>query len=117
MAGDKLLVVAAVDGIYLRIAGRMHRKVVAHAAAYEGFLHLREGIDGMVNRKQCGVIGIEIRAHLGMEAAGPHTPPAHIGALASKGIHVGRRTSEIGDVAFEIRHCSDGPDLSQNRLL
>lgn len=114
MAGDKLLVVAAVDGIFLRIAGRMHRKVIAHAAAYKGFLHLREGIDGVVNRKQRGMVGVEIGTHLGMEAAGPHTPAAHIRAFASEGIHVGRRASEIGDIAFEVRHRGNGPNLAQN---
>lgn len=102
--GYKLLVVASVYGINLMIAGGVHRKVVAHTAADKRFLYFGHGINRVVYVEQPGMVGIEIRARLGVKARRPHAFLAYREVVSMHAVHVGRRAAKVADIAFEVVH-------------
>ena len=100
----QFLVVAAVYGVGLSVAGRVHRQVISHAAADEGFLHSGQRIDGVVDVEQARMVGVEVFAWLGMKARGAEAFGADVEVLAVHAVHVGARAAKVGDVAFEVVH-------------
>lgn len=100
----ELLVVSAVSLVNFGAPGVVHRQVIAHAAAYKGLLDSRQSVYAVVDFEQTRVVGVEVGTWLGVEARRAQTSLASLGVASAHAVHVGRRPSEIGYVAFEVGH-------------
>ena len=76
-----------------------------------------EGIDGTVDVEELGVVGIEVRTDLRMDAAGTSAFLTGVLIAASHTVHICRGASEVGEIAFEVRHLDDLPHLAEDALL
>ena len=70
----------------------------------------------MIDVEQSGVVGVEVLANLRMDARGTFALVAKIEVLAMHGIHVGRGSTEVAEVALEIRQLGDGFDFAEDAL-
>ena len=104
MAGDELSGVFPGCSVGSLVLALVQQQVVAHTTADEALLNAGKGIDGMVDIEQLGVVGIEVGAYLRMDTAGALALLAGIEVATVHTVHVGRRTSEIAEIAFEVRH-------------
>ena len=68
----------------------------------------------MVDVEKLGVIGVEILADVGVDAGGTFALVAKVEVLAMHGIHIGRGTSEVTEVSFEVRELGDGLDFAED---
>lgn len=75
--------------------------------------HLGDCVYAVVYVEQWTVVIVEIRARRRMQARGAQAFDAEIAVFAPHGVHVGRRTSEIAYIAFEIRHVCDSPNFAE----
>ena len=82
----------------------VEEKVVAHATSYEAFLYFGQRINRFVDVEQGLVVCIEVGAYSGTDARGAFAATAYVAVFAVHHVHVGRRTAEVGEVAFESRH-------------
>ena len=117
MVADKLLVVAAVDGIHSLVTACMHGEVITHTASDKRFLHPGESVHSMVYIEKRRMVIVEIGTRLGMQTARTHALVANSRVLSSHTVHIGRRPSEIGNISFEIMHLRNFADFLQYRLL
>ena len=62
----------------------------------------------MVDVEQGRVVGVEILAHLRMDARRALALVAKVEVLSVHGIHVCRRSAKVAQISFEIRKLSDG---------
>ena len=76
-----------------------------------------EGVDGTVDVEELGVIGIEVRTDLRMDATGTAAFLAGVLVAARHAVHVCRGPAEVGEVALEVWHLDDLPDLAEDVLL
>ena len=53
------------------------------------------------------MVGIEVGAYLRMDTAGTLAAFAGIEVAPVHAVHVGRRASEVGEIALEVRHLDD----------
>ena len=117
VAGDEfagVFLCGSVGGLVLTL---VQQKVVAHAAANETFLDAWQGIDGVVDVEQLGVVGVEVGAYLGMYAAGAAAFLAGTEVASVHAIHVGTGATEVAEIAFEVGHLGDLLYLFQYALL
>ena len=117
MFGDEFLGVLAVDTVNAFIACVVKQEVVAHTRADKAFLDARKGIDCMVDVEELGVVGVEVGAYLGMDARRTFTLVAKVEVLTVHGIHIGRRSTQVAEIAFEVGQLGDGPDFAKDALL
>ncbi len=117
MVAYQFLVISAVHGINAFVAGLVHRQVVAHTATNKRLLHLGQRIHSMIHVEQGRMVVVQVRAWLGVQAAGAHTFAAQIFIASAHTIHISRRSAKVGDVAFETFHLRHSLHLAQNRLL
>ena len=89
------------------VLAAVEQEIVAHATSYEALLDTRQGVDSAVDLKQSRVVGIEVGAYLRMDAAGTLAAFAGIEVAPVHAVHVGRRASEVGEIALEVRHLDD----------
>lgn len=71
----------------------------------------------MVDIEQGRMVGVEILAYVGMDAGGTFALVAKVKVLAMHGVHIGRRTSEVTQIALEVGQLRDGFDFLENALL
>ena len=71
----------------------------------------------MVDVEQGGVVGVEVLAYVGMDAGGTFALVTQVEVLAVHGVHVGRGTTEVTEVTFEVGQLGDGLDLLEDALL
>ena len=107
VAGDEFACILAGSLVGCFVLAVIKQQVVAHAAADEALLDARQGIDGTVDIDQARVVGVEVRTYLRMDAAGALTAFAGVDIASVHAVHVGRRTAEVAEIAFEIRHLDD----------
>ena len=117
VAGDEFTCILAGSLVGCFVLAVIKQQVVAHAAADEALLDARQGIDGTVDIDQARVVGVEVRTYLRMDAAGALTAFAGVDIASVHAVHVGRRTAEVAEIAFEIRHLDDLLHLFQYALL
>ena len=61
-----------------------------------------QGIDGAVDVEQGPVVGVEVGTDGGGQARGLATYGAETGVAAVHTVHIGRRTAQVGEIAFEV---------------
>lgn len=71
----------------------------------------------MVDVEQLLVAGVEVWTDLGMDAGGALAVLAGLEIAPVHAVHIGRRTSEVAEVAFEPGHLNDLAHLAQDVLL
>ena len=71
----------------------------------------------MVDIQQRTVVGIEVGADFGMDAGGTLALLAAGLILALHAVHVGTRSTQIAQIAFEIGHLYDLLHFAENALL
>ena len=89
----------------------VQQKVVAHSAAYKTFLYARKCVNRAVYVEQAAVVCVKIRTYPRVDARRTLAPGANILVASAHAIHVGRRTSQVAYVPFEIRHFRYLPHL------
>ena len=104
MFADQLAGILPCCLITLLILAVVQQKVVAHTAADETLLYLRQGIHSMVNIQQGRVVGVQIRTDLRMDAGRTLAFLTGKEVATMHAVHVGRRTAQIAEVAFEVVH-------------
>lgn len=114
---NQLLVELGIHLVDGRVAGVVHRQVIAHSAADERFLHLGQGIHAVVNVEQGTVIGVEVGAGLGMQARRATAQFAALQIASVHAIHVGAGSAQVADVALEVGHACDLLYLAHDGLL
>ena len=92
----------------------MEQQVVAHAAADEAFLHAGQGVDSPIEVEQLLMAGVEVRTYLRMDAAGALAVFTGLQVAAVHAVHIGRRASEVAQVALEVFHLYDLLHLAQD---
>ena len=117
MLRDEFLGVLAVDAVCALIASVVEQEIVANARTDETLLDAGHGIDSMVNVQQGGVVCVEILADFRMNARGTLALVAKVEVLAVHGVHVGRGSAEVTQIALEIGQLADGLDLAQDAFL
>ena len=75
--------------VRLLVLAAMQEQVVAHTTANETLLNAWQGVDGTIDLKEFGMVGIQIRAYLRMNATGAFTFLAGILVAPRHAIHVG----------------------------
>ena len=117
VAGDEFAGVFAGALVHLRILALMEQEVVAHSAADERLLDTGQGIDGVVDVEQRAVVGVQVGAHLGMDARRPLALLAQVEVGALHAIHVGTGAAQVAQVALEVGQLHDGLHFAQDALL
>ena len=117
MAGDEFARVLPRRLVGFLVFALMQQEVIAHAAADKALLHARQGIDGMIDIEQLGVVGVEVGADLRMDAGGSFAAFADFQVATLHAIHIGRRATEVGDISLEAFHLGDLPGLFEDALL
>ena len=117
MARDELARVFLRRSVGLLVLAAMEQQVVAHARSDKTLLDAGERIDGMVDVEQLLVTGVEVGTDLGMDAGGALAVLAGLEIAPVHAVHIGRRTSEVAEVAFEPGHLNDLAHLAQDVLL
>ena len=82
----------------------MQQQVVAHTATDETLLYAGQSVDGVVYLEQLRVVGVEVGAHLRMDTRRTFADGARLWVVAVHTVHIGRRTTEVGEVALEVGH-------------
>ena len=77
-------------------------EVKPYAATHECFFDVWELVDGSVNVKNRTKISVEIFANGWLQAGGSFAFVANVFVFSFDSIHIGRWSSEVGDVSFEI---------------
>ena len=90
--------------ITLLVFAVVQKKVVAHTAADETLLYPWQGIYSMVDIQQGRVVGVQIRTDLRMDAGRTLAFLTGKEVTTMHAVHVGRRTAQIAEVAFEVIH-------------
>ena len=117
MVGYEFFCVLSVDGVYLVIARVVQKEVVSDSRTYEAFLDAWYAVDGTVYVEQLAVVSVEVRAYFRVYARRTLAFVAKVKVASVHGIHVGRWSSEVAEVAFEVWHGGDGLDFSQDTFL
>ena len=117
MTLDELACVFVGSAVDRLVLAAVEQEVVAHAAAYIATSDIGQGIDTAVDVDKSTVVGIEVRTDGGMYAAGTGTALACLLVASAHAIHVGRRSAEVGEIAFEVGHLSHLLHLAQYALL
>ena len=104
MEANQFLIVLAIHLVHLLVAGFVHRKVVAHAAADKRLFHLRHRIHGVVDVEQGAVVGVQIAAWLGVQTRWASAALAPLQVFAVHTIHIGARSAQVADISLEIVH-------------
>ena len=89
--------------------------VVADAAADKGLLDSLDGSDFLVEGQQRTVVVVQVRAHPRVEARRAAALAAQFAVAAAHAVHVGRRGSDVREVALESRHGGHPLHLAENR--
>ena len=71
----------------------------------------------MVDVEQGRVICVEVLAHAWMNAGRAFALVADVKVLAMHGVHVGRRTSKVAQITFEVGQLGDGLDFAEDAFL
>ena len=85
----------------------MQDEVVAHTTADKAFLDTRQRIDGAIDVEQRTVVGVKVRTYLRMDATGSLALLASLDVAPFHAVHVGRGSTEVGEIATEIGHLGD----------
>lgn len=97
--------------------GPFIEEVVADAAADKGLLDPLDGPDLLVESQQRTVVVVQVGAHPWVEARRAAALAAQFAVAAAHAVHVGRRGSDIREVALESRHGGHPLHLAENRAL
>ena len=95
----------------------VENEVVANATAYETLFYTRQSIDSVVDFKQCCVVAVHVRTDCRVDARRALALAADAQILAMHSVHVGRRTAEVGQIAFEVGHLNNLLHLAQDAFL
>ena len=82
----------------------MQQQVVTYTTTDETLLDTLQGVYGMIDIQQFLMVGVEVGANLRMDTTGTLALLAGIEILAMHAVHIGRGSSQIGEITFEIRH-------------
>src|SRR3712207_1972404 len=93
--------------VYFFIFALMQENVVSDTAADKTFLDSRQGVDAVVNIQNLTVVGIQVGKNLRINARGAFAFFANGMILTAHAIHVARRATQVGQIAFEIGHGYD----------
>ena len=91
-------------GFVLLRCAVVQKQVVADARADGGFFHFRVLVDFPVDLDKRMVVGVEVLADAGLQASGSGTFLTESLVLSLHAVHIGRWTSQVADVAFEVLH-------------
>lgn len=108
MAGNQFACVGRRTLVYRRILAFVQQQVVSYPTADEALLDTGQGIYGMVDVQQRTMVGIQVRAYLRVDARRALAALAEGLVFSVHAVHVGRRSTQVTQVAFEIRHFRDG---------
>ena len=93
--------------ISLFVLAAIKQQVVTHTTADKAALDARQRIDGMIDVEQSAMVGIEVRTDLRMDAAGTSALLTGLEIAPMHAVHVGRGSTEVGEVTFEVGHLHD----------
>src|SRR3712207_3906862 len=116
VAGNQLARVFGCAAVRFGIFTLMKQQVVTHAASDERLLDSRQSVYRLVDIEQRTVVGIQVRTNLRMYARRTLALPAYGFVASFHAVHVGRRTSQIAQVTFEVGQLCHFPHLFQDRL-
>ena len=116
MVLDKLLIVAAVNAIDALIGIMVHREVVAYATADKRFLHLRQGIDSVIDVEQSRVVVVEVGTRFRVQARRTHTAGTFFKVLSTHFVHISRWTAQVADITLKIVHLGHSTHFAENTL-
>ena len=71
----------------------------------------------MIDVEELGVVGVEVLAHVGMDARGTFALVAKVEVFAVHGVHIGGGASEVTQIAFEVGQLGDGFDFLEDAFL
>src|SRR3569833_3064083 len=101
----------------LHVLGRADRVGVAQARGDQYLLDAGQGARAAVELDERRVIGVEIRANVGIDAGQPPARGLDLDALAAQTVHVRRGAADIGDHAGEAGHgVANALDLANDRV-
>ena len=89
---------------FLHVGGRLHGQVVAQAGADQHLLHARQLAHALVDGDQRIMVGGQVLADAGVDAAGLAAGRFDLGRLAAQPVHVGRGAAQVADDAGEALH-------------
>ena len=99
------------------VLAAVQQQVVAHATANIAVLDAWQGIHCAIHLQQFGVIGIQVRTDLWMDTGRTATFLAGVLVLTTHAIHVGRGSTQVTQVTFEVGHLHHLFHLAQDALL
>ena len=117
MAGDEFSGVFLGGTVGCLILAAIQQEVVAHTTADEAALDARQGIDGMVDVEQLAVVGVEVRTDLRLDATGSAAFLTGVLVAPRHTVHIGRGSTEVGEIALEVGHLHHLLHLAQDALL
>ena len=85
--------VLARSGIYLLVLALMEQQVVADTGTDEALLYLGQSIDSVVDVEQGGMVRIEVRTNLRVDARRTLALLARLQVVAVHAVHIGGRTA------------------------
>ena len=89
MAGDEFTGIIHGCLVGSVVLTSVQQQVVTHTAADKAFLDFWQGIDGMVDLQQLGVVGVEVRANLWMDTTGSFALFADVQVVSMHAVHIG----------------------------
>lgn len=117
MVGDELAGIQSGGRVGLLVLTLIEQEVVTHTTADEALLHARQRVDGMIDVEQAGEIRVKVGTDLWVDARRPLAVLTGFLVAPTHAIHVGRRTTEIRDIAFEAIHGDDLTSLAEDARL
>ena len=104
MACDQFFKILRIGPGFVRCVRGSHREIVTHAAPDKGFLYSRQRIYASIYIGKRGVVVVKVGTWLRMQTRRLDTSFTYLLVFPAHSVHIGRRTSQIRDVSFEILH-------------
>lgn len=99
------------------IATFVQQQIIAHPAADKTFLHSWQTVYNTIQFEKFCRIGVKVGTDAGVYARGPFAFRAEHMVLAAHTVHIGRRTTEVAEIPFEIVEFHHFSHFTQDALL
>ncbi len=103
--------------VRIGVVAAVQQEIVAHTAADEALPDARLAVDGFIDLEQRAVIGVEVGTDGRVNTRRAFAFRTYRQVLSPHGIHVGRGSSHIAQVAFEVVHAGNLSYLAEDALL
>ena len=110
---DKLAGVFTGCLVGLFVLAAIEQQVISDAAAYEAFLNLGHGVNGVVDFEQARVVCVEVGANLRVYARRALALLTRLVVAAVHAVHVCRGTAQVRQIALEVGHLHHLAHLAQ----